>query len=281
MPSGSVQVAPVGQTFVHGALRHCWHATGHVEVALLGHLVGLVVRVGVREVDALLLLHREHADPVHLRVARLVVLLDARVDAAPAADAARDVERVARTRRRAAAARPRRSPPCRTARAYSRSISPKASLQALAAASRAGASGRSAVSSQPAAAAAAHEANCRRRDRRRALRPDRHRASPCASPAGPRWAARGAGFGAMRLEARLVRVVAVRAEQVASCGRSTVPSAGRARRRASRAASRRGTGRTAGTTPRTAPALAARQVQHVAVGRRRGSRGTSGAARRA
>src|SRR5690606_25364984 len=56
--------------------------------------LGLVVGVRVREIDALLLVHLEHADPVHLGLAALVVLVDARVDAAPTADAARDVERV-------------------------------------------------------------------------------------------------------------------------------------------------------------------------------------------
>ena len=66
----------------------------HVEMALLRDLGRVVVGVGVAEVDALLLLHLQHADPVQLRVARLVVLLDAGVDAAPAADAAGQVERV-------------------------------------------------------------------------------------------------------------------------------------------------------------------------------------------
>ncbi len=37
----------------------------------------------------------QHADPVDLRIAGLVVLVDAGVDAAPAADAAREVEAVA------------------------------------------------------------------------------------------------------------------------------------------------------------------------------------------
>ena len=84
----------MGQTFVQGGLLHCWQADRHVEMAFLGNLGGIVVGVGVREVDALLLFHREHADPVELRVARLIVLLDAGVDAAPAADAAGDVERI-------------------------------------------------------------------------------------------------------------------------------------------------------------------------------------------
>ena len=57
MPSGSVQVAPVGQVLTHGGLRHCWHGHRHVEVALLRDLLRLVVGVGVGEVDALLLLH--------------------------------------------------------------------------------------------------------------------------------------------------------------------------------------------------------------------------------
>src|SRR6266545_60221 len=70
----------------------------HREVELPGprHRVRVVVQLGVGEIDAVLLLHLEHADPVDLRLlARLVVLLHAGVDAAAAADAARDVEPVA------------------------------------------------------------------------------------------------------------------------------------------------------------------------------------------
>ena len=67
MPSFSVQVAPVGQTFVHGALRQCWHARRHVEAAGSGTCRRRVVRIGVGEIDALLLVHRQHADPLHLR----------------------------------------------------------------------------------------------------------------------------------------------------------------------------------------------------------------------
>ncbi len=67
---------------------------GEVEVALARHLVGLVVGVGVLEIDAVALAHLEHADVVHLGIARQVVLVDAGVDAPAAADAASDVERV-------------------------------------------------------------------------------------------------------------------------------------------------------------------------------------------
>src|ERR1039458_4054132 len=68
-------------------------ADGDVEVAFFGDLGRIVVGVGVGEVDALFLLHGEDADPVDLRVARLVVFGDAAVDAAAAADAAGDIER--------------------------------------------------------------------------------------------------------------------------------------------------------------------------------------------
>jgi hypothetical protein len=68
---------------------------GHVEGLLLRYQLRLVVGVRFGQVDAGLLLHPQHPDPVDLRVAGLVVLVDTGVDAAPAADAARDVETVA------------------------------------------------------------------------------------------------------------------------------------------------------------------------------------------
>ena len=54
---------------------------------VLRDLGGLVVGIGMREVHAEFLVHLEHLDPVHLRIARLVVLGGACVDAAAAADA--------------------------------------------------------------------------------------------------------------------------------------------------------------------------------------------------
>ena len=66
-----------------------------VEVARPRHLLGLVVGVSVGEVDALFLVHLEHADPLHVRVAALVVLVDTGVDTLTAANAARDVQGVA------------------------------------------------------------------------------------------------------------------------------------------------------------------------------------------
>src|ERR1017187_137768 len=45
-----------------------------VEMPLLGDLGGRVVGVGGGEIDALVFLHREHLDPLNLRIARLVVL---------------------------------------------------------------------------------------------------------------------------------------------------------------------------------------------------------------
>ncbi len=79
-----------------GAGRILALLAGHrdVEVAFLGNLGGMVVGVGVREIHALFLLHREDADPVDLRIARLVVLVHAGIDAAAAADAARDIQRI-------------------------------------------------------------------------------------------------------------------------------------------------------------------------------------------
>src|ERR1035438_3286239 len=65
---------------------------GHVEMSLLRNLGGIVVCVGVREVDALVLLHRHHANPLDLRVARLIVLGDAGIHATPATDAAGDIQ---------------------------------------------------------------------------------------------------------------------------------------------------------------------------------------------
>src|ERR1017187_1981822 len=63
-------------------------AHGDIEVALLGDLGGIVVGVGMREIHALFLFHLEDADPVDLRVARLVVLRHAAIHATAAADAA-------------------------------------------------------------------------------------------------------------------------------------------------------------------------------------------------
>src|SRR5262249_24987303 len=68
---------------------------GHVEVALARHRLGAVIEVGVVGVAAVLLVHRHHAAPLDLGSARLVVLLHARIHAATAADAAREVEAVA------------------------------------------------------------------------------------------------------------------------------------------------------------------------------------------
>src|ERR1017187_8246854 len=59
-----------------------------------GHVGGVVVCVGVREVDALVLLHRHHAYPLDLRVARLIVLRHAGIHATPATDAAGDIQGV-------------------------------------------------------------------------------------------------------------------------------------------------------------------------------------------
>src|ERR1035438_4643213 len=65
---------------------------GHVEMSLFGNLGGVVVCVGVREIDALILFHRHHANPLDLRIARLIVLGDAGIHATPATDAARDIQ---------------------------------------------------------------------------------------------------------------------------------------------------------------------------------------------
>jgi hypothetical protein len=65
-----------------------------IEVPFSRHLVGLVVRGRVLEVDAVTLLHLEHGDVLELGVAGLVILLHAGMDAAAATDAATDVERV-------------------------------------------------------------------------------------------------------------------------------------------------------------------------------------------
>src|SRR3974390_1860961 len=63
-----------------------------VEMAFFRNLRGMVISVCMREVHALVLLHGEHANPLDLRVARLVVLRHAGIDAAPTADAARDIQ---------------------------------------------------------------------------------------------------------------------------------------------------------------------------------------------
>ena len=119
MPSGSCQVAPVG---------HAVDA-GRILALLAGDRAGRTCprrapargrSRGCRPRDrcpriALLALELEHADPVDLGIARLVVLVDAGVDAAAAADAARDVEPVAEDHAR----RSDRSPPTLTGLPYS------------------------------------------------------------------------------------------------------------------------------------------------------------------
>ena len=88
MPSGSCQVAPTGQTFTQGGLLALLALHRHVELALLGHRLRVVVGVGVLTSTPFVLVHLQHPDPLDLRIAGLVVLLDAGVDAAAAADAA-------------------------------------------------------------------------------------------------------------------------------------------------------------------------------------------------
>ena len=189
----------------------------HVEVALLGHLGGLVVGVGVREVDALLLLHREHADPVDLRVARLVVLLDAGVARSGGSRCSARCRARRRTARRACAAVSDTVTALPYFAVYSRSMSASACLQPLLRAPRAGACGPQAVSTKPAAAAAAQVRELARAICRRASSV----VHGCSSPSLAGAAALRRRLGRERLEARLVRVVAVRAQQVASCGRSS------------------------------------------------------------
>ncbi len=218
MPSGSVQVAPVGQTLVHGGFAALLAGDRHVEVALLRDLLGVVVGVGVREVDALLLLH-----------------LRARGSSASAGRATGCSPR--RRRRRSAGSRcsarcrarrrtrtpgsgrrvGRPSPPCRSFAAYSRSIS----RERLAQAARFGTSRRRLRAARRQQRSrrrprGGRRRNCRRAAgaRARALRLVRH--GQVAHGSFPGGCGRsGAGFGCERLEARLVRVVAVRAQQVA------------------------------------------------------------------
>jgi len=64
-------------------------------MAFLGHFLRVVVGVRVADVDPLVLVQLEHADPLDLRVAGRVVLLDAGLGAAPAADAAGEVQGIA------------------------------------------------------------------------------------------------------------------------------------------------------------------------------------------
>ena len=95
-----------------------------------------------------------------------------------------------------------------------------------------------------------------------------------------RLGGRGAGFGASALKSRLVRVVAVRAQQVPL---GAVPVAGAAAVHAGAPVAIffavALAAQPVGFLERDR--LAAGQVQHVAVGRRRGSPGTSDGFRRA
>ena len=68
----------------------------HVEVVLFRDVLGIVVFFRLLEVDPLLaFLEAQHADPVYLRVLRLVVLFDAGIHASSATDAAGQIQAVA------------------------------------------------------------------------------------------------------------------------------------------------------------------------------------------
>ena len=255
MPSGSVQVAPVGQTFVQGGVAALLAGDRHVEVALLGHLAR-AGSTGRRRVKSTPFSLSIESTRIHWTCGSRDWLfsVDAGVDAAAAADAARDVERVARTCTPGIgpACRPP-SRPCRTARVYSRSISASGRAQAVlrdlvqalrAAGRQQEAGGRGGRARRE--LAARHAVDGRRR-----LVSGVHRRTPhCATSPG-RAGGAGAGFGSSGLKRGWCGLWQLRAQQVASCARSTRRCAGRARRPASRGASRRGTGRTAGTTRRT------------------------------
>jgi len=179
-------------------------------VAVLRHLRGSVVRVRFGEVDAFSLLHLEDADPLHLRVPRLVVLLHARVDAPPAADAARDVEGIGEL-----------DPRQRLRIGHRHGLAVLLRVAALHFADGVlqaigwhfvEAAGSAAGQRKPAAAAAAHVANWRRLS----VVPGEPgfmaplRAASLDGPRGPH----GRGHRLNGLEPGLVRIVAVRAQQV-------------------------------------------------------------------
>ena len=65
----------------------------HVEKALLRHRLGIVIVVGLLHVERAVR-QPQHADVLDLRIARLVVLRDAGVDAFAAADAAGQVQAI-------------------------------------------------------------------------------------------------------------------------------------------------------------------------------------------
>src|SRR5579862_221724 len=83
-----------GTDFAAGWIGTVLTGDGEIEFAGLRHGFGVVVGVGVMKIDALLFVHLKDSDPMDLRVARLVVLFDAAIHAAPTADAAGDVQRV-------------------------------------------------------------------------------------------------------------------------------------------------------------------------------------------
>jgi len=69
---------------------------GHVDKTRLRNQGRIIVMFLVLEVDKVAPLQADHPDPVELRVvARVVVLLDARINASPAADAAGKIKPVA------------------------------------------------------------------------------------------------------------------------------------------------------------------------------------------
>ena len=231
----------------------------------------------MREVHPLLLLHRVHADPVDLRVPRLVVLLHARVHAAAAPDAAGEVEGVGELHAGEGGGVGHRH-----RGAVGLGVLP------LELAER-GAQPLLRHLDEPLRAARGEEEA--RRGRRGARRRTRRRdGSGAVARVAASWKAshrllrplRPAGrrLRRERPEAGLVGVVAVGAEQVALLPVPARRCGARAPPPSSRAASRRGTGRRAGRTARTGSAR--RSPGGASRGpSRRGSPGTSGAARRA
>ena len=218
----------------------------------------MVIGIGVREVHTLSLLHGVHSDPVDLRIPGRVVLLDARVHAAPAADAAREVERVAELDpRQGGGVGDRHRGPERLACTAAPAREALPSRRSFGSSTSRFGSARGEDEARPRPPPRRRRTRRRERLRRRRFRlhrsprPLRRRSSAARAGSGRRLRRQGT-------EARLVGVVAVRAEEVPASVRSTRRSAGRARRPSSPGASRRGTGRTGGRTPRTGSARRSR-----------------------
>jgi hypothetical protein len=68
---------------------------GQVEMSFVGNFLVIVVHIGMHEIDALRLFHFQDSDIVDLRIAGLIVLFHASINAFAATDAAGNIKTIA------------------------------------------------------------------------------------------------------------------------------------------------------------------------------------------